>query len=233
VSTLPLTHAATTSSAPLRWFLLRRLHSLTGILFGGYLMVHLLVNATLIQGQHPHDVFAEQVNKIHSLPFLLAIEWTFIYLPLIFHSVYGIWITFEGRPNLFDYPYGKNTYYTLQRISAMIILGFVLFHVLGMKGWFGDTLEFQYGPGQAAASTARHINAHWIITWVVYPLGVLASCFHLANGFWTAAISWGLTISAKAQQRWGWVCAGIFVFSFGCGITAWVAAIQLKGTPVP
>jgi succinate dehydrogenase / fumarate reductase cytochrome b subunit len=232
VSTVPFTPAATASSnaAAVRYFLLRRLHSLTGILFGGYLMVHLIVNATMIEG---NDSFANQVNKIHSLPFLNAIEWTFIYLPLIFHSVYGIWITFAGRPNVFDYPYGKNVYYTLQRISAIIILGFVLFHVLGMKGWFGPTLEFEYGPGQAAASTARHINSHWVVAWVVYPLGVFASCFHLANGFWTAAISWGLAVSAKAQKRWGWVCAAIFVFSFGCGMTAWVAALRLKGTPVP
>ena len=28
-------------------FLLRRLHSLTGLIFGGYLIVHLLVNATI------------------------------------------------------------------------------------------------------------------------------------------------------------------------------------------
>jgi len=51
-----------------RQFLLRRLHSLTGLIFGGYILVHLLVNATLIQGNNP-DVFQEQVNKIHSLPF--------------------------------------------------------------------------------------------------------------------------------------------------------------------
>ena len=31
-------------------FLLRRLHSLTGIVFGGYLVVHLLINATIAQG---------------------------------------------------------------------------------------------------------------------------------------------------------------------------------------
>ena len=31
-------------------FLIRRLHSLTGIVFGGYLVIHLLVNATIAQG---------------------------------------------------------------------------------------------------------------------------------------------------------------------------------------
>src|SRR5881392_879478 len=76
-------------------FLLRRLHSLTGLIFGGYLVVHLIINATLIQGGvGENDVYQTQVNKIHSLPFLWAIEWAFIFLPIIFHTVYGIWIAF-------------------------------------------------------------------------------------------------------------------------------------------
>ena len=48
--------AATTSDLTLpeigghSHFLIRRLHSLTGIVFGGYIVVHLLVNATLVEG---------------------------------------------------------------------------------------------------------------------------------------------------------------------------------------
>ena len=219
-------------TASIRHFLLRRLHSLTGLLFGGYIVIHLLVNATMLQGRQP-DVFQEQVNKIHSLPFLLAIEWVFIFLPIIFHTVYGIWITFASQPNVGAYPYSKNIYYVLQRVSAIIIVGFLIFHVLGMKGFLGHALEFEYGPGQATPSTARHINAHWTIAYLVYPLGVLASCYHLANGFWTAAITWGLTISKGAQARWGWVCAGIFALTFGCGMTAWIMALRLNGLVVP
>src|SRR3954462_10816549 len=70
-------------------FLIRRLHSLTGLVFGGYLIVHLLINATLIEGnRHGMDVYAEQVNKIHGLPFLTVVEWAFIYLPILFHTFY-------------------------------------------------------------------------------------------------------------------------------------------------
>jgi succinate dehydrogenase / fumarate reductase cytochrome b subunit len=213
-------------------FLLRRLHSLTGLVFGGYIVVHLLVNATMLQGQRP-DVYQAQVDKIHSLPFLLAVEWIFIFLPIIFHTLYGIWMTFTCQPNLGRYPYSKNVYYTLQRISAIIIAAFIVFHVLGMKGFFGSTLEFQYGPGQATATTVRHINANWAIAYVVYPLGILASCYHLANGFWTAAITWGLTVSAGAQRRWGWVCGALFVLVLGCGMAAWITALRLKGMVVP
>ena len=204
-------------------FLLRRLHSLTGIVFGGYIVVHLLVNATLVQGVSPVDIFQKQVDKIHALPFLLGVEWTFIYLPILYHTIYGIWITMTGQPNVNNYPFGKNWFYLFQRVSAIIIALFIAFHVFGMKGLLGHTLWFD--PDHATASVVRHINASWSVAYIVYPIGILASCYHLANGFWTAAITWGLTVSSAAQRRWGWVCAALLVFTFGCGMMALFAAI--------
>jgi succinate dehydrogenase / fumarate reductase, cytochrome b subunit len=209
-------------------FLLRRLHSLTGIIFGGYLLVHLLVNATIAQGKMSYQI---QVNKIHDLPFLPVIEWTFIYLPIIYHTIYGIWITFTGRPNVSNYPYGKNVFYLLQRISAFIIVLFILFHVLSFKyGAFG--INYAFDPLRALKTVAVHFEDQ-VLVWFVYPLGILASCFHLANGFWTAGITWGLTVSAAAQRRWGWVCVALFIFSFGAGMTALIAASNLDPAAAP
>ena len=113
------------------YFLLRRLHSLTGLIFGGYLCVHLTINATLAEGhRHGLDVYQQQVNYIHSLPFLKVIEWTFIYLPILYHTFYGIWIVATGQPNVDKYRYGKNYLYLLQRISAIILVFFMVFHLL-------------------------------------------------------------------------------------------------------
>lgn len=202
-------------------FLLRRLHSLTGIVFGGYLVVHLLVNATISQGG---TVYQVQVDKIHSLPFLPLVEWVFIYLPIIYHTVYGIWITVTGQPNVQNYPYGKNIFYLLQRISALVIVLFVLFHVLALKyGLFGGSVSFDHT--HALGTVGRHFDHWWV--WIVYPLGILASCYHLANGFWTAAITWGLTVSASAQKRWGLVCVGLFVVTFVAGMMALIWGAKL------
>jgi hypothetical protein len=43
--------------------------------------------------------------------------------------------------------------------------------------------------------------------------------YHWANGLWTAAITWGLTISVAAQRRWGLVCAamGVVLAVFSAG----------------
>lgn len=215
----PLAHGPTQ-------FLLRRLHSLTGILFGGYVIIHLLVNATLIQGMSEGGtltVYQVQVDKIHSLPFLLLVEWSTIYLPILFHTFYGLWLTYTGQPNVAQYPYGKNVFYTFQRITALVLVFFIFFHVFGMKGLFGPTLTFD--PQHATQSTINHMNASWFIGWFIYPIGILCAAFHLANGFWTAAISWGLTVSAAAQKRWGWVCFALFLFTLGCGLTALVATL--------
>jgi succinate dehydrogenase / fumarate reductase cytochrome b subunit len=203
-------------------FLLRRLHSLTGLVFGGYLVVHLLVNATIAQ---LGTVYQVQVNKIHELPLLWGVEWVFIFLPIIFHTVYGIWITLTGQPNVGSYPYGKNWFYLLQRASAIIIVLFMIFHVLTLKyGIAGHDSRLTFDPENAAYTVHRHMSVSPFITWFVYPVGIIASCYHLANGFWTAAITWGLTVSAAAQRRWGAACAGLFVVTLIFGMTALVAS---------
>ncbi len=142
----------------------------------------------------------------------------------------GAMITQIRRGNLHDgivaYPYAKNYLYLIQRISAVIIVLFLAFHVLGMKGLWGGNLEFV--PADATRSTVRHINSSVWVAYLVYPIGILASCFHLANGFFTAAITWGLTISSGSQRRWGYVCTGLFFFTLLCGFLALGAAIHDK-----
>jgi len=201
-------------------FLLRRLHSLTGIVFGAYVAFHLFINATIVQGG---NVYQLQVDKIHGLPFLSGIEWVFIYIPIIFHTVYGLWITFTGQPNNVNYPYFKNGFYLMQRVSALILAVFIAFHVFAMKGLLGSALGFD--PHHATATAVRSIDTHWLVAWLVYPIGILAACYHTANGLWTAGVSWGLTVSAGGQRRWGWVCAVIFCGMILAGLVALAAII--------
>lgn len=229
MSSAALAPVATASTHP-TYFLLRRLQSLAGILFGGYICVHLLVNATLIQGRQP-DIYQEQVDKIHSLPFLLGIELTAIYLPILIHTLYGIYVILQGKPNVEHYSYVKNWFYLFQRITAACLIFFIVFHVGGMYGWFGHTLKFD--EHHATDSTIRHLHANPVLWLLIYPLGILFATFHLANGFYTGAISWGLTVSKKAQDRWGWVCVGIFLFTTLCGFLALIGTFVHKAAVVP
>jgi succinate dehydrogenase / fumarate reductase cytochrome b subunit len=201
-------------------FLLRRLHSLTGIVFGVYVAVHLVVNATIAQGG---AIYQKQVDQIHSLPFLIGVEWAFIYLPIIFHALYGSWLILIGLPNNANYPYFKNALYLFQRISGILLGAFIFYHVLSMKGWFGRA----FIPQRATATAVANISAHWPVVYLIYPAGILAACFHTANGFWTAGVSWGLTISAGAQRRWGWICLAIFIGMTAAGLTAIIAILAI------
>ena len=76
----------------------------------------------------------------------------------------------------------------------------------------------------AASSTAVHFqNGTW--GWfasVFYLVCVLGLVFHFANGLWTAALTWGLTVSEAAQKRWGYVCA---VIGIGLGFAAVISVI--------
>lgn len=207
-----------------RHFLLRRLHSLTGIFFGLYVILHLLVNATLIQGTTPTDIYKLQVQKIHSLPFLMGVEWTLIFAPVIYHTIYGLWITFTGQPNVGHYPYSRNIFYFFQRLTALLLVVLLAFHILSMKGVFGPTSPLTFQEADPTHSAIRSITTYGFVSYVVYPLFVLCACYHLANGFWAAGITWGLTVSAAAQRRWGGICILLFIFTFACGMLALVAA---------
>jgi succinate dehydrogenase / fumarate reductase cytochrome b subunit len=229
VSTAPAPDLTLPAIAGRHHFLFRRLHSLSGILFGLYVMVHLLVNATLIQGTHPTDIYKIQVQKIHSIPFLMGVEWALIFSPIIYHTIYGLWITFTGQPNIAHYPYSKNLFYFFQRLSALLLVFLLAFHVLSMKGIFGANSPLTFNPDDPTATAVRSITTYGFVSYVVYPLFILCACFHMANGFWAGAITWGLTISASSQRRWGVICLLIFLFSFTCGMLALVAAWMHRG----
>ena len=73
-----------------------------------------------------------------------------------------------------------------------------------MKGVFGGEFgrQLTFDPvDKATQTTINHMHAGGVGYWL-YPIGILAATFHLANGFWTAGITWGLTVSAGAQRRW-------------------------------
>jgi succinate dehydrogenase / fumarate reductase cytochrome b subunit len=195
-------------------FLILRLHSLSGLLpVGAYMMVHLLTNATVLAGA---ATFQDQVDKIHALgPALPLVEWTFIFLPLIFHAVVGVLIIRSGISNTSSYRYVNNVRYMLQRATAWIALFFIFYHVFQMHGWFhsdwwranvsGPLHGGQFNAEHATSSAALALRS--VVVQVFYVIGVLACVFHLCNGLWSMGITWGVWTSPAAQRRATYVCA--------------------------
>lgn len=219
-------HAAVDPSADKYYFLLRRLHSLTGLVpVGVFLVVHLSVNFTVLAPGPVGAEFQRSVERIHSLgPLLVPVEIVGIFLPILFHTLLGLQIIFTSAPNTMQYRYGSNVRYTLQRITGVIALVFILYHVWQLH-WFGAGLgggKFRVyddaGAAVAATTTAATIQASWWIA-PIYAIGIVSAVYHLANGIWTSLITWGITIRPRTQRAAGYVCTafGVVLSLVGLG----------------
>jgi succinate dehydrogenase/fumarate reductase cytochrome b subunit (b558 family) len=204
-------------------FLLRRLHSLTGIApVGVFLVEHLWTNATATSGQASFD---RAVGEIQQLPFLPLIEVFGIFLPLAFHALYGVYLMRHGSLLPGAYAYRRNWAYILQRVTGVLVFAFVLWHLWEFriqKLWFGMR-EDAFFP-----TLVSHLSAtRWGIPWmaVVYLASIAAASFHFANGLWGAGCSWGLTVSRRAQRRSAWLFSlvGAALFVLGANSVIYLA----------
>ena len=197
------THPADVS-ATRRQFVLRRLHSLTGILpIGLYVLVHLGINSFAASGVESYNQIAE---FLESLPYLIAIEIPFIWLPILYHAGYGIYIHATGRANPFQYAYRNNWLSWLQRWSGIVTLVFIGWHFWQTRlanYLYGRVIEFQMMADILA-------DPRWLAFYVV---GLIAVSYHLANGLRTFLLTWGAVVGQRARRRTTVLCAvfGVFV----------------------
>ena len=81
-------------------FVIRRLHSLTGVLFvGGYLAFHLATNAAVIDGPATYQRRANQIHAVGPTT-LFFLEWGLVLLPILFHGFIGLVIVTRGKRNV-------------------------------------------------------------------------------------------------------------------------------------
>src|SRR3954468_17389938 len=133
-----------------RTFILRKLHQLTGIVpLGAFLLEHFYTNSKAVNPGTGVQAFNGAVKDLQGIPYILLVEITFIFIPLLYHAIYGLVITWEARPNNLAYAYPRNWFYTIQRITGVILFFFIAFHVLNMR--------FGIIPG---LETYRHAVAH-------------------------------------------------------------------------
>ena len=236
-------------------FLLRRLHSLSGIVpIGVFLVAHLVTNSSLAWGRFalrgegvkgPDDAgvleggaqyFQHEVAWINeSIPHLLLIEIT-LWSAIAFHSVLGFFYATSGKRNTERYAYQDNWRYTLQRWSGYIGVAFIFYHVATLRwGWTwlvpgGAQWSHHFSASTLAAALKGSTDAFTmggLLVSLLYFAGITLLVFHFANGLWTAAITWGVTITTQAQRRWGYVCTAIGVGMMGAGWSSLAATLAL------
>ena len=189
-------------------FILKRLHSLSGIFpIGAFLLEHMFSNAFILFGP---EAYNGQIRFLNSLPFVTFMEITFIGIPILYHAGYGIFVTVSGRTNLSSYPYTQNFLYTLQRFSGGVALIYIFYHVYETRiahAFYGTEVSF---------ARMAEIMSNPVMFWF-YVMGLAAVCFHFANGIWGFCVSWGITVTAKAQRQVGIAAAalGLLIFAVG------------------
>ena len=237
MTTLPHHDAAASKpGSPLQkhYFLLRRLHSLTGIVpIGVFLFPHLFTNSSIMWARWTSptstvppvergiQTFQEEVDFIHGLPFLTLIEVFGIWMPLAFHAVFGVWFASQGKANVQRYAYQDNWRYVWQRLTGYVAFLFIFMHVSSLRwGWTYGGLFPSFDAHHAASTTAEHFQkgSMGLAMAAFYLACVLAIVFHFANGLWTAGITWGLTLSTGAMKRWGQVCASVGIVLAVAGV---------------
>ncbi|SDZ53362.1 succinate dehydrogenase / fumarate reductase cytochrome b subunit [Evansella caseinilytica] len=198
-----------------REFFYRKLHSLLGVIpLGAFLFVHFMVNYQAVQGPEAYNAAAKMMEH---LPFLLVLEFVLIYIPILFHGIYGLYIAFQARNNTSTYGYFRNWMFRLQRITGVIVIIFVAWHV-----W--DT--------RIAKALGQEVNFNMMadivdnpVALVLYIVSIAAASFHLANGLWSFAVTWGITVSPRSQQIATYVTMAIFVIMSFIGIRAILAFV--------
>lgn len=192
-------------------FILLKVHSLTGIVpIGLFLAFHLAVNSLRTVGPLQYQI---SIDLINNMPFLIWIEIIFIYIPLLFHSAMGFYITFNPGINVLRYNHPRNWMYTLQRVTGGVVFVFLVYHMattVGPKMYYGKHL-FEAAPFLIDALNEEF--GSWLGR-VIYLVGIVSATFHFANGLWGFCVSWGIIIGPQAQRN-----ASVLFFLFGLGLT--------------
>ncbi|MEK4230236.1 succinate dehydrogenase cytochrome b558 subunit [Solibacillus sp. FSL H8-0538] len=200
-----------------REFLWRRLHSLLGVVpVGLFLAFHLSLNFTAVGGEQAYNDATGVMELVpHSL--LLLVEWVVIYIPLIFHAFYGIYIAFTATNNTKRFSTFRNWMFALQRFTGIFLVVFIAWHLFQtrIQKAFGEEVNFDM--------MQEIVNNPLMLAF--YIVGILAATFHLANGLWSFLVSWGITQSKKSQQVATYITLAFFVVLSIVGVAAILAFV--------
>ncbi|MFS0780664.1 succinate dehydrogenase cytochrome b558 subunit [Bacillus sp. 1P06AnD] len=197
-------------------FASRKLHSLLGVIpVGLFLIVHLTVNYLATRGA---DSFNAGADFMESLPYLIFFEIVLIYLPLLYHGIYGVYIAFTGTFNAGRFGYFRNWMYILQRVTGIITFIFLIWHVWETRVQIAlgnDALDYNM--------MVDILSNPWMLAF--YIVGVISAVFHFSNGLWSFAVTWGITVSPRSQRISAYVVGVVFILLAYVAVRALLAFV--------
>jgi succinate dehydrogenase / fumarate reductase cytochrome b subunit len=180
-----------TATRPEPSYLLRKLHSLSGLLpVGAFLAEHFWSNSAVLVSPGKYNAVSQELQTI---PFRPLVELAVIVLPILFHGGYGVYIWLRGRSNVSQYPWVGNWMYTLQRYTGLVVFVFI--------GWHFYTERLATKGLSNYDTVYADLQKPWYLAF--FAVGILCSSFHLGVGLWNFLCKWGLAATARAQRAAG------------------------------
>jgi len=169
---------SSTATRPDTSYLLRKLHSFTGILpVGAFLAEHFWSNSAALVSPEKYNTVSQELQTI---PFRLIVEWGAIFLPMLFHGGYGIYIWLRGnrmsrRIRGWEIALCDAAIHGADRICLYWLAS--LYGALA-DAWQVDICERRRGHAES-------------VYLAFFAVGVLASSFHLGAGIWNFFVQVG------------------------------------------
>ena len=200
----------------------QKLFSLSGVIpLGAFVLLHLWTAAALLTS---HATYDRQVSAFSGGPIIGFLEVVLILVPMLFHAGYGIVLAVRPRPA--KHAYDSGLMLSLERISGIIVLVFVVAHVweTRVQAWNGHLLVGSYSTRLVADLSTLSGGIPWIA--LGYLVGLAATVFHLVNGLTSFCRTWGIARAPAALERARLFIriAGIAVFAVGAATTVEVAS---------
>jgi len=171
-------------------YLLRKLHSLSGIIpVGAFLAEHFWSNsAALVSAQKYNDVSQE----LQTIPFRPFVEWAAIFCRFVSRRVRHIHLATRQVERI-GLSLGREL---ALHVSAIHRIDRICVHCVALVYRalaHARTFNVRVCGGRFVASAVSHF----------FVIGIVASSFHLGVGIWNFLCKWGLAATVRAQRAAG------------------------------
>jgi len=196
-----------------RSYLWRRLHSLTGLIpVGAFMLFHLFENMGAIAGAKQYDAGISKLASMLPAPYFYLIEIGVIATPLLYHGLFGAYLSLEGKPNLGAYAYRRNYMYLMQRVTGVVALIYLAYHVFALRIMItmmkvGGGVEGHAGYINYA-DLVRHYSSPAVLA--LYVVGTVSCAFHFSNGLNGFCWTWGIAVGEKSRRIVEIITWGLF-----------------------
>ena len=185
--------SATVASSGHTSFYLRKLHSFTGIMpIGFFLLEHFWTNSAALVSPGKFD---QAAAELESAPWLIFAEVFGIWLPILYHGIYGIYVWLRGKSNVSQYVWVGSWMFAVQRYTGLITFVFIGWHV-----WTERFLPHGNSTFAGVQESLAHPHYFWF-----YVVGVTAASVHLGIGVWNFLCKWGVAATVRSQRAAGYL----------------------------